>query len=160
MNAMWFASRPGNILRFALIAVLAVALSGCGLFGGKRKQEITGPGVPRIEGSTLGVNAYLWRAALDTLAFMPLASTDSAGGIIVTDWYSPPKVPGERMKVTVYIMDLRLRADAIRVAVFRQIRGKGGAWQDATVQAGTAERLEDAILTRARQLRIAAVDSR
>lgn len=158
MKAMRSASKPRTILRLMAAAALVATLAGCGFFGGKNKQEITGPGVPRIEGNTLGVNAYLWRAALDTLAFMPLISTDSAGGIIVTDWYTAPRIFDERMKVTVYIMDLRLRADAVRVAVFRQVRAKDGRWRDAKVKEGTAQRLEDAILTRARQLRIAAVE--
>ena len=105
--------------------------------------------------TTIGVNAYLWRAALDTVSFMPLVQTDSNGGVIVTDWYANPAVPAERVKVTVSILDQDLRADAVRVAVQRQIN-RGGEWVTAPVQAATAQRMEDLILTRARDLRRAA----
>lgn len=102
----------------------------------------------------LGVNSYLWHASLDTLAFMPLASEDPFGGVIITDWYALPQAPDERMKVTIYIKDRRLRADGIRLAVFRQVR-QDGAWRDAEVAPDTATKLTDAILTRARELRLA-----
>lgn len=105
---------------------------------------------------TLGVNSYMWHASLDTLSFMPLASADPFGGVIITDWYATPQAQDERMKVTVYIMDRRLRADGIKVAVFRQTK-QNGAWVDATVAPDTATKLTDAILTRARELRLAAV---
>jgi hypothetical protein len=105
---------------------------------------------------TLGVNSYLWHATLDTLAFMPLASADPYGGVIITDWYSAPSNLNERMKITIYILDRRLRADGLKVAVFRQTRSNEG-WVDATVNPQTASKLEDAILTRARELRIASV---
>jgi hypothetical protein len=100
------------------------------------------------------VNSYLWHATLDTLSFMPLASADPFGGVIITDWYSAPSNPNERLKVTIYILDRRLRADGIRIAVFRQSRSNEG-WVDSTVNAETATKLEDAILTRARELRLA-----
>jgi len=103
---------------------------------------------------TLGVNSYLWHATLDTLAFMPLASADPFGGVIITDWYSAPADPNERMKVTIYILDRRLRADGIKIAVFRQTH-TGDTWADAQVNPQTATKLEDAILTRARELRLA-----
>ena len=103
----------------------------------------------------LGVNAFLWRATLDTIAFMPLTSTDIFGGVIITDWYTPPEAPAERFKLSVYIMGRELRADGVRVAVFRQRAGGNGAWIDTTIKAGTAINLENQILTRARQLRIA-----
>jgi hypothetical protein len=102
----------------------------------------------------VGVNQYLWHAALDTLRFMPLQSEDPYGGVIITDWYSAPEAPSERMRVTVYISDRNLRADALKVAVFRQSRS-GGGWVDAPVSADTATKLEDDILTRARELRLA-----
>jgi Domain of unknown function (DUF3576) len=121
----------------------------------------------------IGVNSYLWRASLDTLAFMPIVSADPFGGVILTDWYSPPETPNERFKVNLYILDRQLRADGVRVSVFRQQRGnagggtaastgaQGGEWRDAGVNNETASRLEDTILTRARQLRIAqTADSR
>ncbi|MCE2509546.1 MAG: DUF3576 domain-containing protein [Alphaproteobacteria bacterium] len=101
-----------------------------------------------------GINAYLWRAALDTTSFMPLASADPFGGIIITDWYAPPESPGERFKLTVYILGRELRADGLRVAAFRQVRQADGVWADAEVEPKTVIELEDNILTRARQLRI------
>lgn len=100
----------------------------------------------------IGVNAYLWRAALDTISFMPLVQTDSNGGVIVTDWYSSPSNQGERMKLTVSILDQDLRADAVRVAASRQL-SEGGRWVDAPVQAATVQKLEEIILTKARDLR-------
>ena len=105
-------------------------------------------------GGNLGVNAFLWRASLDTFVFLPLLSADPLGGAIVYDWYAPPDTRGERFKVTVYILDTRLRSDVLRVAVNRQIL-EDGAWYEAAVDPGTARALEDAVLTRARQMRIA-----
>jgi hypothetical protein len=102
--------------------------------------------------TTIGVNAYLWRAALDTLSFAPLAQTDSNGGVIVTDWYTNPNTPNERVKVTATILDRDLRADALRVAASRQVM-QGGSWVDAPVAAATVQKLEEIILTRARDLR-------
>ena len=106
----------------------------------------------------IGVNSFLWRASLDTISFMPLASADPFGGVIITDWYSPPEKPGDRFKVTVFILDRRLRADGIRVAVFRQRKTAEGDWADTAVAATTARAVEDAILTGARQMRIAAIE--
>ena len=102
--------------------------------------------------TSIGVNSYLWRAAIDTLSFAPLISADSNGGVIVTDWYSRPSNPGERVKLTVSIVDQDLRADALRVAASRQVN-QGGVWVDAPVAAATVQKLEDIILTRARDLR-------
>jgi hypothetical protein len=107
---------------------------------------------------TLGVNSYLWHASLDTLRFMPLASADPFGGVIITDWYTAPQNPNERLKVTIYILDRRLRADGIKISVFRQTRN-GTAWADAATNPETANKLEDAILTRARELRLASQGS-
>jgi hypothetical protein len=107
---------------------------------------------------TLGVNSYLWHAALDTMAFMPLSSADPFGGVIITDWYVAPNSPDERLKVTVYIMDRALRADGLKVVVFRQTRN-GTVWADAAASPDTAHKLEDAILTRARELRLATIGS-
>jgi hypothetical protein len=126
-------------------------------FGGKsekdtrKKVDLAASKVTQI-----GVNAYLWRASLETISFMPLLQTDSNGGVIVTDWYSNPNNPGERMKVTVSILDQDLRADALRVAASRQM-AQGGAWVDAPVQAATVQKLEEIILTKARDLRRSAV---
>ena len=106
--------------------------------------------------TTIGINAYLWRAALDTVSFMPLVQTDSNGGVIVTDWYVNPNAANERMKLTVAILDQDLRADALRVAASRQVM-TNGQWLDAPVQAATVQKLEDIILTKARDLRRSAV---
>ena len=105
--------------------------------------------------SGIGVNAFLWRATLDTISFMPLLSADPFGGVIITDWYAPPESPDERFKMTVYILGRALRADGVKVSVFRQERGEDGQWQDRSTSAGTAVSLEDKILDRARQLRTA-----
>lgn len=127
------------------------------LLGGEGGFTLLGPRrAPGDQETTgIGVNSYLWRASLDTLAFMPLASADPFGGVILTDWYSPPEAPSERFKVNLYILDRQLRADGLRLSVFRQMRGPAGDWQDAGVGPDTARQLEDAILTRARQIRIA-----
>ena len=101
----------------------------------------------------IGVNSFLWRASLDTLNFMPLVSEDPYGGVIITDWYADPNRPNERFKATVYILDTRLRADALNVSIFRQTMAAGG-WQDAAVDPDTGLQIENAILTRARQLRL------
>ena len=103
----------------------------------------------------IGVNSFLWRASLDTVSFMPLVSADPFGGVIITDWYSPPQSPEERFKVNVYILGRALRADGIRASVFRQQRDTAAGWIDAQVAPNTATDLENAILTRARQMRIA-----
>ena len=104
-------------------------------------------------GAGVGVNSYLWRASLDTLSFMPLSSAEPFGGVIISDWYSPPESPNERFKVMVYILGTELRSDLIRASVFRQARDSGD-WVDATVDDTAPRQLEDAILTRARELRI------
>lgn len=106
-------------------------------------------------GSGIAVNSYLWRASLDTMSFMPLSSADPFGGVIITDWYSPPESPNERIKVNVYILDRQLRADGLRISVFRQSRVSGNTWKEAAVAPKTVEDLENAILKRARELRIA-----
>jgi hypothetical protein len=134
--------------------------------GGSRQEEgsIFGPGglfgskADKKEDASLGVavNAYLWRASLDTINFIPLASADPFGGVIITDWYTPAETPNERMKVQVTILDRDLRADGVRVAVFKQQTSpRGGGWVDAQVDPRTNIDIENAILTRARQLRIA-----
>jgi hypothetical protein len=107
-------------------------------------------------GAGIGVNSFLWRASLDTVAFMPLASADPFGGVILTDWYENPDVPGERFKLNVFILDRQLRSDGVRVAVFKQAKqGKGDNWRDVAVSPEMALGIENAILTRARELRVA-----
>ncbi len=117
------------------------------LFGGKDKK-------PKGDrGGGIGVNAYLWRASLDTISFMPVSSADAFGGVIITDWHSLAGAANERFKMNVYILGRSLRADGVRVAVFRQVQDAGGTWRDATLPEQTATKIEDSILTRARQLR-------
>ncbi|WP_309645097.1 DUF3576 domain-containing protein [Phenylobacterium sp.] len=124
---------------------------GFSLFGrgGGGKAKGSSGSAPAI-----GVNGYLWRATLDTLSFMPLASADPYGGVVITDWYVNPEKPDERFKCTVYILDSRLRADGLNVAVFKQNRDASGAWIDAASAGQTETDLENAILTKARQLRL------
>ena len=104
-------------------------------------------------GGALGVNSFLWRATLDTIAFMPVSTADPFGGVILTDWHSTEEAPNERFKLNVYILGRTLRADGIRVAVFGQTKDSVGQWRDSTVPDATGTKIEDAILTRARQLR-------
>jgi hypothetical protein len=150
----------------ALAAIGLLALGGC-LGGGPKSgvqpygqggfhpfgigKSAPQPDDPKV---AIGVNAYLWRATLDTLAFMPLASADPYGGVVITDWYANPEKPDERFKATVYILDTRLRADGLNVTVFKQVRDATGAWKDSATAAQTDTDIENAILTRARQLRL------
>lgn len=163
---------------------LAVALSvaGCGLGGEAKYRDETAEKYEETGGSILGgsggvgiggeerpeagsggdggigVNSYLWRASLDTVSFMPLASADPFGGVIITDWYSPPEATNERFKLNVYILGRDLRADGVRAAVFKQVLDpRSGTWIDAAVEPQTQTDVENAILTKARQLRIASL---
>ena len=165
----------------AFAAVLLIAVAGCGgadfkpsgrgepqqsqeeryaarpsLFGPDGLTFSTDPSRagPDAGGSGIGVNSFLWRATLDTIVFMPVSSADPFGGVLLTDWYTPPGSPGERFKPNVYILDRQLRAHGLRVAAFRQVRNPSGEWIDAPVNAQTATALEDTILTRARELRV------
>lgn len=141
--------RPGAA-RLAMAAValaMMVTLPAC---GGKSRAKVTRMEAAQV--NTIGVNAFLWRAALETTSFAPLLSADSAGGVIITDWYTNPANPGERVKLTISILDQDLRADALRVNASRQV-AQGGGWVDAPVQAATVQKLEDIILTKARDLR-------
>jgi hypothetical protein len=133
-------------LPVAALVAAGVALSGCA----KNKDLPTQLAPSKM--TMIGVNSYLWRAAVDTLSFAPLVTADSNGGVIVTDWYVNPNTPGERVKLTVSIIDQDLRADALRVAASRQVN-QNGVWVDAPVAAATVQKLEDIILTRARDLR-------
>ena len=149
-----------RIVTLALAAGCALSLAGCDFIrddinrslGNGPADEGRAADIAASQVTTIGVNAYLWRAALDTLSFAPLAQTDSAGGVIVTDWYSNPSNPNERVKLSVSILDQDLRADALRVAASREVL-QNGAWIAAPVQAATVQKLEDIILTKARDLR-------
>ena len=141
---------PRPHITAAALIIVALATPGC-----SRNRDIPLQLAPSRT-TSIGVNSYLWRAALETLSFMPLLQTDSNGGVIVTDWYANPNNPGERVKVTVSILDQDLRADALRVAASRQV-AQGAGWVEAPVQAATVQKLEDIILTKARDLRRSAV---
>jgi len=141
------------LVRGVAVALLSgVALSACSSIpfvgGGDRKTE-------RVDVQRgIGVNGYLWRASLDTLSFMPLANADPWGGVINYDWYTNPQTPNERFKATVFILDTRLRADALNVTVTKEVKGADGQWTAAPVAAQTEADLENAILTKARQLNL------
>ena len=142
-----------------LFCALALPLAACGSKSTPTTDMDTGATIVANGNGrlTLGVNSYLWHATLDTLAFMPLTSADPFGGVVITDWYVAPNAPDERLKVTIYILDRALRADGLKVVVFRQTRTAGN-WSDAQPSADTAHKLEDAILTRARELRLASMN--
>ena len=152
-----------RLFPLALAAAGAVALGGCQwiqddinrTLGNAPEDRGRAADLAASRVTTIGVNAYLWQAALDTLSFAPLAQADSNGGVIVTDWYANPNSPSERVKLTVSILDADLRADALRVAASRQTL-QNGQWLEAPVTAATVQRLEEIILTRARDLRRAA----
>lgn len=135
-----------------LMAGATLGLAACG--GGDDERLRADMAASQV--TAIGVNSYLWRASLETLSFMPLTQADSAGGVIVTDWYANPASPEERVKVSVSILDQDLRADALRVAASRQVL-QNGVWVEAPVQAATVQRLEDIILTKARDLRRSAI---
>jgi hypothetical protein len=153
-----------RLLTFGLAIAAASSLAGCQFLrddinrtlGRAPEDQARRTDIAASQVTTIGVNAYLWRASLDTVSFAPLAQSDSNGGVIVTEWYSNPQNPQERVKLTVTILDQDLRADALRVTAARQIQ-QGGQWVDAPITAATVQRLEEIILTRARDLRRAAI---
>jgi hypothetical protein len=130
----------------ATLVLAALASSGCA-----RNRNLPTQLAPATM-TTIGVNTYLWKAALDTLSFAPLLQADANSGVIITDWYANPKAPGERVKLTVTVLSQDLRADALRVAAARQVL-QNGSWVEAPVTAATVQKLEDIILTRARDIR-------
>lgn len=171
-------SSPRSCLAYLCIAVLVWGCGADDLFGEKetnypqRKEQVrnekrgklTGEGGLLLGGGSgsdsdqgnnpLGVNSFLWRATLDTLAFMPLVSADPFGGVVITDWYEDPKAQGERFKVNALILDRSLRADGVKVSLFKQQLDASGTWRDSAIEDKRARELEDTILTRARQLRV------
>src|SRR5436309_15047460 len=134
----------------ATLIVLALATPAC-----SRNRSLPTQLAPS-QVTTLAINSYLWRAAIDTVSFAPLLQANAQSGVIITDWYANPKTPGERVKLTVAILDPDLRADALRVSAAKQVY-QNGAWVDAPVSAATVQKLEDIILTRARDLRRATI---
>lgn len=141
-----------NRLHTTAAALLVFALAGTGCARNRNLPTQLAPS----QVTTIAVNSYLWRAAVDTVSFAPLLQANPNSGVIITDWYTNPKAPGERVKLTVAILDPDLRADALRVSAARQVN-QNGAWVDAPVSAATVQKLEDIILTRARDLRRATV---
>ncbi|MBW0143948.1 DUF3576 domain-containing protein [Sphingomicrobium clamense] len=133
--------------KLLLIAAAASALAGCG------GRDIVAPTqIAPAQMTQIGVNSYLWQAAVDTVSFAPLLQADAASGVVITDWYASPNAPNERIKLTVAILDSTLRANALRVSVAKQTNNNG-SWVDAPVTAATVQKLEDIILTRARDIR-------
>jgi hypothetical protein len=130
----------------AIFTTLALVTSGC------TRNRLLPTGLAPAHVTTIAVNSYLWRAAVDTVSFAPLLQANPASGVIITDWFTNPRAPGERVKLTVAVLDPDLRADALRVSAARQVN-QNGAWVDAPVTAATVQKLEDIILTRARDLR-------
>lgn len=176
---MMFRAKDGRTSTWAgrtAALLLALAAAGCGLSADPgstapkpdkleqaRAQQgslfggdilFGGDGGAGEAGGGIAVNSYLWRASLDTISFFPMAQVDAFGGVIITEWYSLPEAPDERYKLNVYILGRELRADGVRVSAFRQVRGANGDWRDAPIADDTAAKLENAILTRARQMRI------
>lgn len=170
-----------NIVVVAALGLSAVALSACGdskavfptrdkgasapRMGNEPRETVFGPeGLlgdkkkTQGEATGIGVNSFLWRASLDTVGFMPIANADPFGGTIITDWYQLPESPAERFKINVFIMDRALRADGVKVSVFKQLRDGTGQWVDVKTETRMATDLENTILTRARQLRIVSTD--
>jgi len=169
-------------LSTALAALLMLGVAGCADFSGsdfqsggfdqtdssKERQTIFGSGGISLfksgeedtGGGALGVNSFLWRATLDTISFMPVSTADPFGGVVLTDWHSTQEAPNERFKLNVYILGRTLRADGVRVAVFSQVKDGAGQWRDTAVPDQTGVKIEDAILTRARQLRRQTIDKK
>ncbi len=153
-----------------LLMVASLSLIGAAACGGGQsaQQSARAPSEPTVvvrrdrdddDDAAIAVNGFLWRASLETLDFWPLSSADPYGGVIITDWFANPQAPQERFKATVYILDARLRADAISVNLFKQVRNPSlGGWIDASVDPETARQIEDSILTRARDLKIQTLD--
>lgn len=145
-------SRVATLLTAVILS--ATITTGCSSFGGKKSARAAA----QAAAPNIGVNSYLWRASMETMNFMPINSADPFGGVITTDWYANPEAPDERFKANVYILDSNLRADALKASIFKQVRA-GNSWTDASVDADTGRQIENAILTRARQLYIATVDA-
>ena len=144
------------------VATCALSMAACASRSDSSDQDrgflgVFGTGGGSVSDASeagIGVNSFLWRSSLEVLSFMPLSEVDPFGGVIITDWYANPELPTERFKATVYILDTRLRADALSVQLFKQIRGEDGNWVDTSVDPGTRIQVENAILTEARRLRI------
>lgn len=139
--------------KLAVLALIAAVLAACASEGQRSLPQVRGE-----QPVATSVNRYLWQASLETINFMPLFSVDPVAGVILTDWYANPSVPSERFKANVYVLDTALRADALRVQIFKQVPVQTAdgrlEWVEAEVNPATAAELENAILTRARELRL------
>lgn len=131
------------ILAAALTGLSVISACQSGNNGADRRVAVESVGM---------ANPFLWRAALETLETLPIESTDPVGGVISYDWKTFPEAPGERVRATVFILDSRLRADGVKVTVYRQVSADG-EWQDALTDPETAIQIENRILDRARLLR-------
>ena len=140
----------GRGARTLVVCLSVISVTACLHVGSSRRANVA----KAAPATAIGVNSYLWRATLDTLAFMPLQSADPYGGVVITDWYINPEKPTERFKATVYILDSRLRADGLNVAVFKEVSNGAGGWVTAPTADQTSTDIENAILTKARQLRL------
>ncbi|WP_375204746.1 DUF3576 domain-containing protein [Hyphococcus sp.] len=151
-------TEKATMFKVLALATAAAAVAACGGNSSTSNRNATLADYKSGRAQATTVNRYLWAASLETLDFLPVFSADPIAGLIITEWYVNPEVPGERFKTNVYILDSALRADALRVSVFRQVQGEDGAWTDASVNPATAREIENAILTRARQLRLNQID--
>lgn len=151
-------AEKARIIKVLVFAASAAILAACaGSSKDPKDAALASYELGSRGGQATTVNRYLWAASLETLDFLPIFSADPIAGLVITDWYQNPEAPDERFKVNVYILDSSLRADALRVSVFRQERAETG-WSDASVNTATSREIENAILTRARQLRLNQID--
>ena len=148
-------AEKSRLIKVLVFAAAAAFLAACG--SSSKQKDMRDVGLVTASGDAATVNRYLWAASLETLDFLPIATADPISGILITEWYQNPEAPDERFKVNVYVLDTALRADALRVSVFRQER-EGQGWRDAGVNPATAREIENAVLSRARQLRLNQLD--
>ncbi|WP_321396454.1 DUF3576 domain-containing protein [Emcibacter sp.] len=136
----------------SLLAAVLLTLGGCSIFGGGDE----GASEARLEAAEevyqIGVNAYLWRASLDTIAFMPVLQANQSSGAILTDWRTNPRDASERTKTEIYIVGRKLQADALRVVIHREQK-QGDDWVEVGPRPGAEFKLTNAILLQARTLR-------
>lgn len=141
-------------LSTVLIAILMV--SGCSWLPSMSSLNPFAEGAPEAESEapaeeSIGVNPYLWQAALTKLSFMPLASADSAGGVIITDWAAMDNIQNEQFKITVNIFVTQSACRLPESGVFKRVL-RDGKWVNDTADRRLAGEIENAILTQARKL--------